>query len=141
VVTTNTDAVPVVDAPPAPPTVETTPPPTSATGCVLVAQSPADGTTYPAGSSFSGTWMLQNTGAEEWNAGEVDVRYVGAAANIPLHQGSDIYDLATNVPSGSTYNFTVTMIAPFDTGTYGELWEVAKGSQVYCQFYMFITVP
>lgn len=141
VVTTNTDAVPVVDAPPAPPTVETTPPPTSATGCVLVAQSPADGTAYPAGSSFSGTWMLQNTGAEEWNAGEVDVRYVGAAANIPLHQGSDIYDLATNVPSGGTYNFTVTMIAPFDTGTYGELWEVAKGSQVYCQFYMFITVP
>jgi hypothetical protein len=85
--------------------------------------------------------VLQNTGAEKWDQGEVDLRYVGAAANIPLHQGSDVYDLAAAVQPGATYNFSVSMIAPFEPGVYGELWEVAKGSQVYCQFYVFITVP
>jgi uncharacterized protein YraI len=143
VVTQNTDSVPVVEAPPAPPTVETTPPPApaSGTGCVVVSQSPADGTVYPAGSGFSTTWVLQNTGSAKWDQGEVDVRYVGAAANTPLHQGSDVYDLAATVQPGDTYNFSVSMIAPYNTGTYGELWEVGMGSQVFCQFYVYINVP
>ena len=143
VVTQNTDSVPVVEAPPAPPTVETTPPPApaSGTGCVLVSQSPADGTVYPAGTGLSTTWVLQNTGAEKWDQGEVDVRYIGAAANIPLHQGSDVYDLAASVEPGDTYNFSVSMIAPYETGIYGELWEIAQGSQQFCQFYVYIAVP
>ena len=118
VVTQNTESVPVVDAPAPPPTVETTPPPPAAsgTGCVLVSQSPADGTVLAAGTGFSTTWVLQNTGAEKWSDGEVDLRYVGAAANIPLHQGSDIYDLAASVQPGDTYNFSVSMIAPYETG-------------------------
>ena len=110
-------------------------------GCVLVSQSPADGTVLPAGTGFSTTWALQNTGAEKWSDGEVDLRYVGAAANIPLHQGSDIYDLAASVQPGDTYNISVSMIAPFETGVYGELWEVGMGSQTFCQFYVYITVP
>jgi len=66
---------------------------------------------------------------------------VGAAANIPMHQGSDIYDLAASVQPGDTYNFSVSMIAPFEPGVYGELWEVAQGSQTFCQFYVYISVP
>jgi len=141
VITQNTDSVPVVDAPPAPPPVETTPPPPSGTGCTLVSQTPVDGTQFAAGSGFSTTWVLQNTGAEKWDEGEVDVRYLGAAGNIMLHQGSDVYDLVASVQPGDTYNFSVSMIAPFDPGTYGELWEVAMGSQQFCQFYVYITVP
>jgi uncharacterized protein YraI len=143
VVTTNTGSVPVVDAPAPPPPVETTPPPpaTSGTGCVLVSQSPADGTVLAAGTGFETTWVLQNTGSSKWDQSEVDVRYVGAAANIPLHQGSDLYDLAATVQPGATYNFSVSMIAPFSTGTYGEMWEVGMGSQVFCQFYAYINVP
>jgi len=142
VITQGTDnSVPVVDAPAPPPPVETTPPPASGTGCTLVSQSPADGTVLAAGTGFSTTWVLQNTGAEKWDQGEVDVRYVGAAANIPMHQGSDIYDLAASVQPGDTYNFSVSMIAPFEPGVYGELWEVAQGSQMFCQFYVYISVP
>ena len=110
-------------------------------GCVLVSQSPADGTVLPAGTGFSTTWVLQNTGAEKWSDGEVDLRYVGAAANIPMHQGSDIYDLSASVQPGDTYNFSVSMIAPYETGAYGELWEVGMGSQTMCQFYVYIAVP
>jgi len=35
------------------------------------------------------------------------------------------------------------MIAPFDPGTYGELWELSLGSlgsQQTCQFYVYIEV-
>jgi hypothetical protein len=33
------------------------------------------------------------------------------------------------------------MIAPFNAGNYGEMWQVQQGSQVLCQFYVYITVP
>jgi len=32
------------------------------------------------------------------------------------------------------------MIAPFNPGTYGELWELSLGSQQTCQFYVYIEV-
>jgi hypothetical protein len=142
VITQNTANVPVVESPTAPPTVETTPaPPSSTMGCVLVAQAPTDYTQFNAGSGFSTTWVLQNTGSEPWLSSSMDVRYVGAAANVPMHQGTDVYDLALDVQPGATYNFSVPMIAPYDTGTYGEMWEVGMGSTVLCQFYVYIIVP
>ena len=141
VVTANTASTPVVESPVPPPPVGTTPPPpTGATGCVVVAQDPADGTTFAAGSSFNTTWVLQNTGDSKWDSGEYDLAYVGAAANIPLHQGSDRYDLTSTVEAGWTYNFSVPMIAPFETGVYGELWQVVLGNQPVCEFYVYIEV-
>jgi hypothetical protein len=99
-----------------------------------------DGTSFAAGTPFDTTWVIQNTGTVKWDQAEVDIRYVGAAANVPLHQGSDISDLTTTVEPDATYNFTVSMIAPFDPGTYGEVWEVAQGGQPICQFYVYIAV-
>ncbi len=65
------------------------------------------------GTGFNTTWVLQNTGTGNWEAGQVDIRYIAAQNNILLHQGSDIYDLtAILVAPGSTYNFTVPMISP-----------------------------
>ena len=156
VYTQDTSAVPVVAAPPAPatpPPSEATPPPTAeaapevpppATGtpsCALISQDPADGTVFSPGTSFNTTWVLQNTGTVNWDAGQVDIRYIAAQNNILLHQGSDIYDLTNTVTPGATYNFTVPMIAPFDPGSYGELWQVAWGGSLLCEFYVYITVP
>jgi uncharacterized protein YraI len=124
VIAQNTDSVQVVAAPPPPP-VPTAPP--SSSGCV-VSQDPSDGTVFEAGASFTTTWVLQNNSGSNWSDGEVDLRYVGAAANVPLHQGQDIYDLSNKVEPGWTYNFSVPMIAPFEPGTYGEVWEVGQGS-------------
>ena len=142
VVTQNTGSVPVVAAPPAPPPVAATPPPptTSATGCMVVSQTPGDGAVFAAGTAFDTTWVLQNTGDTKWDENEYNISYVGAAANIPLHQGSDGYDLTSTVDPGWTYNFTVPMIAPFDPGTYGELWQVVLGNQPVCEFYVYILV-
>jgi uncharacterized protein YraI len=140
VTTQNTGNIPVVDAPPAPPVVGPTPPPGGAYQCLLVAQNPIDGTVYTAGTSFSTTWVLQNISAEKWDAAEYDLAYVGAVANIPLHQGSDRYDMTITVEPNGTYNFTVPMIAPFTPGVYGELWQIVKGNQSVCDFYVYIEV-
>lgn len=92
------------------------------------------------GSSFSTTWVLQNNGSESWNAGEYDLAFVGAVANLPLHQGTDHDDLTNTVEPGWTHNFSVPMIAPFDPGVYGELWQVVLGNQPVCQFYVYIEI-
>jgi uncharacterized protein YraI len=134
----NIETVPVVEAPPAPPTVAPAPPPSSAAGCSLVSQNPSDGTIFSPGMSFSTTWVLQNSATERWDAGEYDIVYVGAVNNVRLHQGADLYDLATTVEPGSSYEFTLPMITPFDLGIYGELWQVSLGNQAICQFYVFI---
>jgi uncharacterized protein YraI len=142
VIPENTGSVPVVAAPPTPVPVGPTPPPTTGTGCTVVSQSPTDGTTFTIDTPFTTTWVLKNTGTEKWSHGEVDLRYVGAYNNVQLHSGSDLYDLPTDIKPGETYNFSVPMIAPFNTGTYGEMWEVGAGSKkTICQFYVYINVP
>lgn len=144
VYTEGTESIPVVEAPAPPPPVESTPPPpppAGTAGCVLVSQSPADGTVFGIGAPFSTTWVLQNTGTGKWDQSEYDVTFVGAYNNVWLHTGPDIYDLTTNVEPGSTYNFTVPMLAPFSPGAYGELWQISYGSQAICQFWVYIQVP
>ncbi len=71
---------------------------------------------------------------------EYDVRFVGAAGNLRLHQGPDLYDLPSSVDPGGTTYIILPMIAPFDPGTYGELWQIALGNQAVCQFYVYIEV-
>jgi hypothetical protein len=59
-----------------------------------------------------------------------------------MHTGPDIYDLGTTVNSGQTYTFSVPMMAPTYTGTYGEAWQLLDGSgKVACKFYVYINVP
>ena len=142
VIAQNADSVPVVAAPPAPPTVAATAvPPASGMSCALVSQTPADGTSYTIDTPFTTTWVLKNTGSSAWDQNNVDIAYVGAYNNVQMHTGSDLYDLTANVNTGATYNFSVSMIAPFNGGNYGEMWQVQQGSQVLCQFYVYITVP
>jgi uncharacterized protein YraI len=138
--TQNTENVPVVAAPPPPPVVQPTPPSISNTGCTLVSQTPPDATVEAAGTQFSTVWVLKNTSTGTWSQADYDISYVGAVSNIPLHGGSDRYDLTTNVDPGWTYYFYTPMLAPFDPGAYGELWQIASSSQVVCQFWVYITV-
>lgn len=140
--TQNTAGVAVVDAPPPPPTVGATPPPASGTSsCSLISQTPEDGTEFTIDAHFNTSWVLQNTGSTKWDQVEVDVRYLGAVDDVQLHLGADVYDLTTSVEPSHTYSFSVPMIAPFNGGTYGEVWEIIQGNQQICQFYVYISVP
>lgn len=140
VTTQNAQNVPVVEAPAAPPTVGTTPPPPSQAGCALAAQNPADGTEFSISAPFQTTWLLQNTGTSAWDQAEYDLLFLGAANNIFLHTGPDRYDLTASVEAGGTYQFTVPMMAPFGPGTFGEVWQLSFGNQPVCQFYVYIEV-
>jgi hypothetical protein len=106
----------------------------------VVSQTPANGTTFGQGAAFTTTWVLQNTSDTNWMLGEYDLRFVSAINNTRLHQGADVYDINSRVDVGWTYNFSLSMIAPFSTGTFGETWEVIRGNQTICQFSMSIQV-
>ena len=112
VVAQNTGNVPVVNGPPAPPTVAAVPPIASAGGCGIVSQTPANNATFTANTPFTATWVLQNSGSQAWDRNNVDIRFVSAQNNVVLHTGPSLFDLSTNVNPGGTYNFSVSMIAP-----------------------------
>jgi len=137
VTTSNTDGVPVVDAPLAPsfPVV----PPTSS-ACTLVGQSPADDAVFAPNTSFQASWTLQNSGQTAWDQTNFNVRFLGSNG-VPLHLGSDLYNLAYNVDLGQTYTVNVPMIAPAGPGKYGELWGFFSGDNAsVCQFWLMIEV-
>jgi uncharacterized protein YraI len=139
VITQNTDSVPVVAAPPAP-AVPPAPPTSTVTGCLLESQNPADGTVFAAATSFDTTWVLKNTGSTNWDQSALSFVYKGAASNVWLHPGPDQYGLTSTVEPGWTYNFTVPMLSPSVPGTFGEMWQLTDGSQIVCQFYVYIEV-
>lgn len=140
VLTQNTENVPVVEAPPPPPTLEPTPPVGGPAGCSVAAQDPLDGTVIGPSIRFDTTWVLQNIGESEWNKDEVSIRYAGAVNNEPLHLGLDTHDLIISVQPGWTYNFSQPMISASNPGIYGELWEMIRNDEVICQIYVYIEV-
>jgi hypothetical protein len=139
VATANTDSVPVVEAPPPPPTdVSTTPPP--ANQCVLVSQTPADGTTFPPSTGFGMTWVLQNTSATAWEQNKVDLVFVGALNGQRLHQNYDLYDITQTVQPGQNYTVAGGLITPAQPGQYGEAWALMQEQTTLCTFWVLINV-
>ncbi len=90
--------------------------------------------------SFATTWLLQNTGSTPWTQGEYDFVFAGAVNNIKLHMGPDVYDLAATVEPGGTYEFSVPMYAPAETGSFGEAWTLSYANQPVCTIYVYIEV-
>ena len=138
VTTTDTSNVPVVTAPPPPPTdVDTTPPP--ATQCVLVAQDPADYTTFPTSYGFQMTWVLENTSSTAWDENNVDLVYLGAIDGQRLHQNYDLYDITRTVNPGETYTVSGGLITPQNPGQYGEAWALRQGAEnILCTFWIIV---
>ena len=136
VVTENTESVPVAEAPPPP---DVAPPPPGSTACVLVSQSPTDGTIVAPGASFDMTWTLQNVGSTIWDENTTDVNFIAAAGGTRL-SSTDLLDLTQSVSPGSTYSVVVPMSAPSSSGQYGETWSINESSTNFCQFYNLIDV-
>ena len=136
VVAENTENVPVVEAPPPP---DVAPPPAGTTACVLVSQSPSDGTIMAPGSSFTMTWTLQNVGSTTWEQNSTDLSFFSAAGGTRL-SSVDVLDLTSSVAPGAKYDAVVEMVAPSSAGQYSESWTIAEGDNNFCQFYNIITV-
>jgi uncharacterized protein YraI len=138
VTTANTENVPVVEAPP-PPSVPDTQPPAGAYPCVLVSQSPVDGTTMSPGNSFDMVWQVVNTGKDEWKQGEAKLQYVSAVNGVRLSD-TDSVDLPSTIAYGESFQITVKMKAPDSAGPYGETWAIVQGTTTLCPVYNIINV-
>jgi uncharacterized protein YraI len=137
VTTTNTENVPVVEAPAPPPVAPEQPP--GAYSCVLVSQSPADGTTYAANAAFDMNWQVLNTGQITWDADEAVLQFITAANDLRL-SSTDTLPLTADVAAGGSYQVVLDMSAPGAAGQYSETWAIVQGTTVLCQFYNIIQV-
>ena len=135
----NTQSVPVVAAPPAPPEeISTTPP--AENQCALVSQSPADYTVFGPGDAFNMHWVLKNTSDAAWGQNEVDLVFAGAIDGVRLHQQGDLYDITTTVQPGTTYTISGTLITPPESGQFGEAWALQQGQKTLCTFWIIVEV-
>ncbi len=134
--TSNTDGVPVVDAP-APPDIPGNPP--GLLPCVLVSQAPSDYTLVQPGEGFNMSWQVQNTGTDAWDQSTSTVVYLAAANNTRL-SSVDSFGLTKTVGYGDSYEVVVPMTAPAEVGQYGEGWGIVSGETTVCQFWNIIQV-
>ena len=137
VVAFNVENVPVVEAP-APPTTNPNPP-EGGYSCLLVAQSPVDGTVMETGQAFDMVWTVQNAGEGTWTVADTVITKVTATLEQPL-SSIDTLDLAADVIPGATYDVTVPMVAPDFAGEFGEYWIITQGDVTVCDFYNIIQV-
>jgi uncharacterized protein YraI len=133
----NVANVPVVEAPAPPPTNPN--PPEGGYSCLLVSQSPVDGTVMETGQAFDMVWTVQNTGEGTWTAADTVITKVSATLEQPL-SSIDTLNLAADVISGANYDVTVPMVAPDFAGEFGEYWIITQGGVTVCDFYNIITV-
>ena len=137
VVAHNVENIPVVEAPPVPPT--NPDPPEDVYSCLLVSQSPVDGTSFEKGTSFDMAWEVENIGAETWTTANTVITKVGVAVDQPLSE-VDTLALAVDVKTGETYIVTVPMKAPDYAGQFGEYWTIVADETTVCYFYNVIQV-
>ncbi|MFZ1041220.1 MAG: NBR1-Ig-like domain-containing protein [Anaerolineales bacterium] len=95
-----------------------------------------DNTTVPAGSAFTKTWRLQNTGSCSWTP-SYDVVFI----SDNMMNGPTVQALSGNVNPGQTIDISVNLTAPSSNGTYTGYWGLRNPSGViFTHFYVQIKV-
>jgi len=95
-----------------------------------------DNTVVPAGTAFTKTWRLQNTGSCSWTPSYALVFVSGNSMNGPTAQA-----LSGNVNPGQTVDISADLQAPSDNGTYTGNWGLRNASGViFSHFYVLIKV-
>lgn len=113
----------------------------AATGCdagAFVADvTVTDGEEIAAGTAFTKTWSVQNSGTCDWSTSYLLIfssgDQMGGPTSTPLSQ---------SVPVGTTSNVSVTLTAPSQAGDYTGYWAVANASgTAFLYLSVVITVP
>ena len=95
-----------------------------------------DNTIVPAGSTFTKTWRIQNTGSCSWTPSYALVFDSGNVMSGPTAQA-----LSGNVNPGQTVDISVNLQAPSSNGTYTGHWGLRNASGViFTHFYVQIKV-
>ncbi len=102
----------------------------------LVEETLPDGTEVQPGTAFVKTWRIKNTGTCDWGAGYTFDLVSGPA------MGATRLDVP-HVPRGSVHDFTLSMVAPTEKGTYRSDWRLfaPDGNGFGNLFFVEIVVP
>lgn len=115
------------------------PVPSAAAGdyaCLLVDQSPPDGSTMKKNQNFTVKWTVQNSGQATWDSGSVDFVYVSGAKLATVRAA----DLPKSVASGQTIALSLNMVAPSSTNKYKTVWTLQRGKDPFCRLTINIVV-
>jgi hypothetical protein len=104
--------------------------------CQLTGQTPANGSTEPAGSDFVVIWTVANTGSKLWDNNDVDFIYFSGAQ---LYK-SKIANLPNTVESGKAISLKITFTAPQKSGTFKTVWALQRGKNIFCTMPLTIVV-
>jgi hypothetical protein len=105
--------------------------------CGLISVSPGLKDRIKVGTSFMGTWRVENTGTEYWQGTEVDVHYISGEK---FQTGASVYDLGRTVGPTGSYTFNVNMKAPAYAGPYYTQWAIKFGQITICTLNMTVYV-
>lgn len=105
--------------------------------CKLLSQSPKDWTKFKPRHIFDARWTVRNTGTKTWTTSGTDLLYVGGAK---MQTHGDLFDLTKSVAPDAKASFVVDMTTPKQPGYYTAYWGLANGSQVFCKFYLIVSV-
>ena len=106
-------------------------------GCVLVSQSPEDGSHIDAKKNFTASWKVENTGSSTWDTDSVDFVY---DSGEKMHK-KQLYDLPADVPVDQSVTLSVSMLSPKSDGTYKTVWSLRRGTTNFCHVDLTIRVP
>ena len=90
-----------------------------------------------AGTSFTGSWRIENTGTEYWQATEADVRYI---MGEKFQTKVDPYDLGMTVGPTGMYTVNIDMKAPKLAGPYYAQWAIKYGQITICTLNLTVYV-
>ncbi len=128
--------LPTLPLPTIPAPVSATPTSNCDSGHFLTDVTYPDGTVVPAGTSFTKTWRIQNTGTCSWTPSYALVFISG-----DLMSGPTVQALSGNVNPGQSQDVSVALIAPSSNGTYTGNWGIRNSSGViFTHFYVQIKV-
>jgi hypothetical protein len=97
----------------------------------------SDGEEISAGTPFTKTWQIRNSGTCDWGTGYTIIYSSGEQMGGPSSQ-----PLATAVSVGATAEISVELVAPATAGDYTGWYAIANASgQAFGFFSVVITVP
>ncbi len=104
--------------------------------CVILDQTPPDGTVIMPRRDFDTFWTVRNSGTRTWDHGSVDFIYLRGDR---IHEVAG-YDLPRDVAPGRSIQLGVDMVAPGTQGTYTTVWGLRVGHDIFCELSLTIVV-
>jgi hypothetical protein len=107
-------------------------------GCAVTSGAATEGSssTIKTGTSFTWTWVIQNTGTSMWGLHNAVIQYVSGKA---LQTGANAYNLTKNVYGNGFYTFKIAMTAPANASTFTAVWALVQDGITVCTMNLSVT--